>query len=55
VKNGGQPALAFASKRGPHIPAEREMVSGKREEKRKEKKKEETNHKKKEAAVYPRT
>jgi hypothetical protein len=39
VKNGGQPALAFASKRGPHIPAERrEMVSGKREKKGEEKK-----------------
>jgi hypothetical protein len=38
VKTGGQPALAFASKRGPHISAEkREKVSGKREKKREEK------------------
>ena len=40
MKTGGQPTLAFASKSGPHIPAEkREKVSGKREKKGEEKKK----------------
>ena len=39
MKDGGQPALAFASERGSHVPAEkRETVSRKEEGKRKKRK-----------------